>query len=122
MWSGFGILEVSCGGSSNVREATGPMSQNLVKAEAPSPIARMTAEQRSLLLGMQTTHPTKITICFRQRAGRWSGGVFLVGSCRRFFPRTMQSLWRRGLVAYHERLGGDRVYSLTQQGFTTLPG
>jgi hypothetical protein len=71
---------------------------------------------------MQILYPKKILICFRQRAGRWAGGVFLIGRGRRFYPRTMDGLWRRGLVQYRERRGGDRYYSLTKRGFAAVPG
>lgn len=90
---------------------------------APSPFsaARLSREQKQLLLAMQILYPKKILICFRQRAGRWAGGVFLIGRGRKFYPRTMDGLWRRGLVRYQERRGGDRLYSLTKKGFATVP-
>lgn len=93
----------------------------LRKGDSPYSTARMSKEQKQLLLAMQILYPKKILICFRQRNGKWSGGVFLIGRGRRFFPRTMEGLWRRGLVQYQERRGGDRLYSLTKQGFTAIP-
>lgn len=91
--------------------------------KAPSPFlsARLSKEQKALLLAMQILYPKKILICFRQRDGRWAGGVFLIGRGRKFYPRTMDGLWRRGLVQYQERRGGDRLYSLTKHGFATVP-
>ncbi|NIT79607.1 MAG: hypothetical protein GWN58_33155 [Anaerolineae bacterium] len=91
------------------------------KAPSPYSSARLSGEQKSLLLAMQILYPKKILICFRQRDGRWAGGVFLIGRGRKFYPRTMDGLWRRGLVQYQERRGGDRLYSLTKHGFSTVP-
>jgi len=87
----------------------------IFKAEGPFP-SGLSLKQKSLLLGMQIVHPQKILVCFRQRRGRWSPSVFLIGRTR-FYPKTMDSLWRRGLVQYEERPGGDRYYTLTQEGF-----
>jgi len=90
------------------------------KAPAPYSTARLSGEQKALLFAMQVLYPKKILVCFRQRRGRWAGSVFLIGRGRRFFPRTLEGLWRRGLVQYQERRGGDRLYSLTRTGFTSF--
>jgi hypothetical protein len=93
----------------------------MVKAKSPHSDARLSSEQKQLLLAMQILYPKRILICFRQREGRWAGGVFLIGRGRKFYPRTMDGLFRRGLVHYRERKGGDRFYSLTKKGFATVP-
>ncbi len=90
-------------------------------AESPYSETRLSNEQRQLLLSMQILYPKKILICYRQRRGRWSPSTFIVGRGRRFWPRTMDGLWRRGLAQYTERCGGDRLYSLTKRGFQALP-
>jgi hypothetical protein len=92
----------------------------LHKPPSPFLAARLSSEQKQLLLAMQILYPKKILICFRQRDGRWAGGVFIIGRGRKFYPRTMDGLWRRGLVQYQERRGGDRLYSLTRKGFTSV--
>jgi hypothetical protein len=93
----------------------------MVKAKSPHSDARLSSEQKQLLLAMQILYPKRILICFRQREGRWAGGVFLIGRGRKFYPRTMDGLFRRGIVHYRERKGGDRFYSLTKKGFATVP-
>jgi hypothetical protein len=85
-----------------------------MKAEAPYSGSRLSGEQKLLLFSMQALYPKRILLCFRQRQGRWSAGTFSLG--HRFFPRTMLGLWRRGLVDYKERQGGDRLYGLTKTG------
>jgi hypothetical protein len=92
----------------------------LHKAPSPYLSARLSKEQKQLLMAMQVLYPKKILIVYRQKSQRWAGGVFLIGRGRRFFPRTMEGLWRRGLVQYQERRGGDRLYSLTRTGFTAI--
>jgi hypothetical protein len=92
----------------------------LHKAPTPYSAARLSWEQKQLLLAMQVLYPKKILILYRQKDRRWAGGVFLIGRGRRFFPRTMEGLWRRGLVQYQERRGGDRLYSLTRTGFSAI--
>lgn len=88
-----------------------------VQADGPFPDTRLSRSQLQLLLAMQILYPKPILVCYRQRRGRWSPSTFIIGRGIRFYPRTMDGLWRRGLVCYTERAGGDRLYSLTKLGF-----
>lgn len=90
------------------------------KAPGPYLSARLSWEQKQLLFAMQVLYPKKILVCFRQKRGVWTPSTFIIGRGRRFFPRTMEGLWRRGLVQYRERRGGDRLYSLTKTGFVAI--
>lgn len=80
--------------------------------------APLTERQEALLYQLKQRHPDPVRVPYRARRRLFRPQVFHVRLVR-FWPRTMEGLWMRGLVQYETTTAGDRLYHLTETGLAS---